>query len=178
LLVRDPVITTSSPEETREVARSLASLLEPGDVVLLAGQLGVGKTEFAKGIAEGLDVEERVVSPTFTLAREYRGRLRLLHVDLYRLDREQEVLDLGLEDLAESPFSGDAAVTVIEWGDVAAGLLPADHLEVVIQLLDELPVEELDESADNVRELSVEPRGPSWAGRAVALAALFDEDAT
>ena len=150
-------LVTHGAEETRAIGSALAMLLEAGDIVLLAGPLGAGKTELTKGIAEGLGVEETVVSPTFTLAREYRGRLRLLHVDVYRLDREQEVLDLGLEDVP------DDAVTVVEWGDVAAGLLPADHLEVRLEPSDD---------QDETRTVSFLPSGPSWGSRAVALAAV------
>jgi tRNA threonylcarbamoyladenosine biosynthesis protein TsaE len=141
-------VHVTSPQETRAVACSLGALLEPGDVILLAGPLGAGKTEFAKGVAEGLGVEDRVVSPTFTLAREYQGRLRMIHVDVYRLDAEQEVLDLGLEDFPEG-------VLLVEWGDVARGLFPADHLEV------RLDPGHLDEH----RIITLTPVGPSWMAR-------------
>ena len=158
-------LVTHGPEETRAVGRTLATLLEAGDIVLLAGPLGAGKTELTKGIAEGLGIEELVVSPTFTLAREYRGRLRLLHVDVYRLDREQEVLDLGLDDLSSGDLGdGDEeAVTVVEWGDVAASLLPADHLEVRLENLS---------SSDEDRVMTFTPTGPVWGSRSVALAAV------
>src|SRR5581483_7751535 len=105
-------VTATTPAATRALGRALAELLEPGDTLLFAGALGAGKTELAKGVAEGLGVREPVVSPTFTIAREYVGRLHLVHVDVYRLDRMQEVLDLGLEDVP------DDAVTIVEWGDV------------------------------------------------------------
>jgi tRNA threonylcarbamoyladenosine biosynthesis protein TsaE len=154
-------LVTHGTAETRAVARTVATLLEPGDVVLLVGPLGAGKTEFTKGIAEGLGIEETVVSPTFMLAREYRGRLRLLHVDVYRLEREQEVLDLGLDDLSGSGV--DEAVTVVEWGDVAAALLPSDHLEVHLQA---------PEASDQDRVLTFTASGPSWSSRSVALAAV------
>jgi tRNA threonylcarbamoyladenosine biosynthesis protein TsaE len=164
---------TQSPAETRRVGRALAAVLEADDVVLLAGPLGAGKTEFTKGIAEGLGIREPVVSPTFTLAREYpvhgqlhgEGGLRLLHVDLYRLDRGQEVIDLGLDDLA-----GDDAVTVVEWGDLAAGLFPADHLEVQ---LDPVLDTDRDTDSDQDRIISFTVSGVSWHGRQVALAAAL-----
>ena len=95
-------------------------MLERGDVVLLAGDLGAGKTAFAGGSRAGLGVTEAVVSPTFTLAREYEGRLRMVHVDVYRLDTVHELLDLGLDDLAD-----DDAVTVVEWGDVVSAAFVA-----------------------------------------------------
>ncbi|MEX0664042.1 MAG: tRNA (adenosine(37)-N6)-threonylcarbamoyltransferase complex ATPase subunit type 1 TsaE [Acidimicrobiia bacterium] len=156
-------LVTHAPEETRRIGGVLAALLEPGDVVLLAGTLGAGKTEFAKGIAEGLGIEETVVSPTFTIAREYEGRLRMLHVDVYRLDHAQELLDLGLEDLAaDAGLSGLEAVTVVEWGDAVEALFPADHLLVALELGE----------AERARTLRFEASGPSWGERAATLAVV------
>ena len=146
------------PDDTRGLARQLTEVIEPGDVILLAGPLGAGKTEFAKGIAEGLDVKETVVSPTFTLTREYHGRIPMLHVDVYRLDHGQEFLDLGLDHDVDA----DEAVTVIEWGDVAEALVPNDHLLVRL---------ELDPDADpSTRIIEYEPVGTSWARRLQKLA--------
>ena len=159
-------ILARAPEQTRRVGAAIASVLEPGDVVLLAGPLGAGKTQLAKGIAEGLGVAETVVSPTFTIAREYGGRgqpgMRMLHVDVYRLDQAQEVLDLGLEDLAISATGEPDAVTVVEWGDAVVGLFPAEHLLVRLELggADE---------PDTTRTLRFEASGPSWAHRATVL---------
>jgi tRNA threonylcarbamoyladenosine biosynthesis protein TsaE len=170
---QDVVLRSRSPEETRAAGRALGAVLEPGDVVLLDGQLGAGKTVFAKGIAEGLGVDETVVSPTFTLAREYEGRLRLLHVDVYRLDHVQEFLDLGLEDLA-----ADDAVTVVEWGDAVAAELPADHLEVRLALVGGAGAADgggpdADADADEDRELVVRFAGPHWHRRAGAVRATL-----
>jgi tRNA threonylcarbamoyladenosine biosynthesis protein TsaE len=108
-----PVFVTASEEETRQVARELARTLAPGRTVLLYGPLGVGKTTFVRGLAEGLGADpEEVSSPTFTLIQEYRGgRLTLLHVDLYRL-QPGEVDELGLDELSSGPV-----VTAIEWAD-------------------------------------------------------------
>ena len=105
-------VETSSPEETRQVAERLARGLGPGDVVLLFGGLGAGKTTFVQGLARGLGVPEDyyVQSPTFALINEYPGRVPLFHVDLYRLEPE-DVYDLGLEEL-----SGQGVV-VIEWSE-------------------------------------------------------------
>lgn len=104
-------ILTASEDETSAVARELASRLEPGAVLVLRGELGAGKTAFVRGLADGFGVEpEDVSSPTFTLIQEYRGRLRLFHVDLYRLNG-LEADDLGLEELAAS------GVVAIEWGE-------------------------------------------------------------
>jgi tRNA threonylcarbamoyladenosine biosynthesis protein TsaE len=106
-------ITTNSESETAAVGRELAPTLSAGDVVLLHGDLGAGKTAFVKGLAEGLGVSrDEVSSPTFTIMQEYRGgRLPLFHVDLYRLDDPRELDDLGLEEVAE------AGVLAIEWAE-------------------------------------------------------------
>ncbi|HET9193505.1 MAG TPA: tRNA (adenosine(37)-N6)-threonylcarbamoyltransferase complex ATPase subunit type 1 TsaE [Vicinamibacterales bacterium] len=105
--------TTRSEQETAAVARALADDLRAGDVLLLSGNLGAGKTAFVRGLAEGLDIDPREVSsPTFTLVHEYRGgRLALYHVDLYRLDRAATD-DLGLDELGV-----DNGVLAIEWPD-------------------------------------------------------------
>ncbi len=161
-------IATHSVEETRAVGRRLGTVLETGDVVLLAGELGVGKTQLAKGIAEALDITEPVVSPTFAIAREYDGRIPLVHVDVYRLDRAQEVLDLGLDD------AGDDVVTVVEWGDVAGSYLPAERLEVRLEIVDALGADTatagaLEGRADD-RIITITFGGPTWHARETALA--------
>ena len=118
-------VVTRSVEETRTLGEQLGrDVLVAGDVVVLSGELGAGKTALAQGVGRGLGVEGPVVSPTFTLVREYEGRVRLCHVDVYRLDRLQEIHDLGIEEQLEE------SVTLIEWGEVAAAALPADRLEV------------------------------------------------
>jgi tRNA threonylcarbamoyladenosine biosynthesis protein TsaE len=106
-------VTTRSEAETSAAGRTLARSLSAGDVILLSGDLGAGKTAFVRGVAEGLEIDPaEITSPTFTLIQEYRGgRLPLHHVDLYRL-REAEVDDLGLDDLVDS-----GGVTAIEWYD-------------------------------------------------------------
>src|SRR5712691_6419063 len=105
-------LRTETADDTRAVGEALAGLLRPRDAALLSGELGAGKTTLVQGIARGLDVRDQVVSPTFTLVREYRGRLDVAHVDVYRLDRIQDVLDLGLEDLGDGQ-----SVLLVEWGD-------------------------------------------------------------
>ncbi len=153
-------VLTRSADETRAVGRATAGLVEAGDVIIVAGELGSGKTTFVQGLAAGVGITEPVVSPTFTIAREYAGPVRLVHVDVYRLDRAQELLDLGLEDLA------DDAVLVVEWGDVAARYLPAEHLAV---RLDPGPGDDPEQ-----RTVSLLGTGPSWAARADAVAAALD----
>ena len=102
---------TTSAEGTRAVAATLAPLLQPGDVLLLSGDLGAGKTVFTQGLAAALGVTEPVTSPTFTLAQSYQGRMRLHHLDVYRLENLGEVLDLDLPELLD-----DDAVVCVEWG--------------------------------------------------------------
>ena len=122
------MIESRSPEETHAVGVALAERLGRGDVVALTGELGAGKTCFAQGLARGLGVTGRVVSPTFVLVNEYRGRIPVHHVDAYRTESLTELLDLGLDEL----FSGDG-VTVVEWADKLLPLLPARAIHVHIE---------------------------------------------
>jgi tRNA threonylcarbamoyladenosine biosynthesis protein TsaE len=142
-------LVTHAPDETRKSAAALAELLIPGDVVSLTGELGAGKTAFVQGAARALGVEEPVISPTFVLVREYRGEMPIYHVDVYRLDRMQEVHDLGFEDLLDP-----AGVVFVEWGDAVESVLPDSHLRVEITAPDE-----------QTRRLKVSARGRSWASR-------------
>jgi tRNA threonylcarbamoyladenosine biosynthesis protein TsaE len=122
-------VHTAGPDETREVGARVASLLRPGDAVSLTGELGAGKTCFVQGAARALGVTRRITSPTFMLLRSYpEATPPVVHCDVYRLDRMQDVLDLGDEVLASD------VVTFIEWGDAVAALLPGDRLEVELRL--------------------------------------------
>lgn len=116
-------LVTSGPGQTRAVGRALGRAIRSGDVVALAGPLGAGKTQFVQGLAAGLNVpaNEPVVSPTFVLVREYVGRLKLYHIDAYRLTGPDELLALGFEEmLAES-----GSVVVVEWADRTRPAIPA-----------------------------------------------------
>ncbi len=151
------VATTASADETRALGSAVASLVGPGDVLLLGGDLGAGKTTFTQGFGLGLGVKEHVTSPTFTLVRPYEsapGRPSLLHVDVYRLDQLTEVLDLGLAEQVE-----DGAVAVVEWGIDAAPAFGPEHLEIEITLGE----------ADDARVLTLRPVGQRWQARAEAL---------
>ncbi|HEV8205807.1 MAG TPA: tRNA (adenosine(37)-N6)-threonylcarbamoyltransferase complex ATPase subunit type 1 TsaE [Acidimicrobiia bacterium] len=148
-------MVTRSTDETLELARAVAELLRPGDVVSLVGELGAGKTVFARGVARALGVTELVVSPTFTIVREYEGRVPLVHVDVYRIDAVQELHDLGFEEVVR-----DDAVTLVEWGDRIDGLLPGDRLDVRLA----------PGAADDERVVEIEGHGHSWRARAAALA--------
>ena len=152
-------VRTRSSEETFSLAARVGTILRAGDVVALAGDLGMGKTVFAKGIACALGVDEVVVSPTFTLVREYEGRVPLVHVDVYRLDHLQELHDVGFDELL-----GGRAVTVVEWGDRVSALLPVDRLDVLLTPGD----------GDDDRLVTFAPAGRSWAVRGDALATLVD----
>lgn len=122
------LVRTSSVDDTRALAVALAELLRPGDLVLLSGEMGAGKTAFTQGLGAGLGISERITSPTFTIAHTYEGgRLRLHHLDVYRLEHLHEALDIGLAEMLD-----DGAVVVIEWGDAVVGVLPADYLELRI----------------------------------------------
>ncbi len=151
----------AGPEDTRAVGEALASFLQPGDAAALTGELGAGKTTLVQGIARGLGVKTPVLSPTFTLVREYRdGRLPVYHVDVYRLERVQEVIDLGLEDAEE-----DGGVLLVEWGDVVQGLLPQSYL--LIELTSDPETE--------VRRLVLTQVGPGWAARWERLEGALEE---
>lgn len=158
-----PTMTTSA-DATRALAAAVAGLAKGGDVVLLAGELGAGKTCFTQGFGKALGVDEPITSPTFTLMRPYAGsRLRLLHADVYRLEHLQEILDLGIAELID-----DDAVAVIEWGDMAEPVLPADFLEIRITY------DETDEESDDIRRFSFRSVGASWANRSSALQRALD----
>src|SRR5262245_33717991 len=124
------IIDVADPEGTRQLGVRLGRLLFPGSVVALVGQLGAGKTQLAKAIAEGLDIANPAVvnSPTFVLIQEYDARLPIYHFDAYRLTGEGEFAELG----AHEYFAGDG-VCVVEWADKVASCLPAEHLEVRIE---------------------------------------------
>jgi len=147
---------TIGVEQTRALGAAIASLVRPGDLVLLAGDLGAGKTAFTQGFARGLGIKDRVVSPTFTLARQYDGETcKLHHLDVYRLDHLQEAVDLGIAEMIDD----DAGVTVIEWGDVVIPTLPADFLEIRIAFGFD----------DDERLFSLHPVGTRWSARRHAL---------
>ncbi len=137
------------PDEMHRFGVRLGRLLGAGDLVLLTGPLGAGKTTLTQGIGEGLGVRGAVTSPTFVIARVHRGgRLPLVHVDAYRLGGAADVDDLDLDvTVAES-------VTVVEWGQGLVEQLAVEHLEV-----------RLDRRDDDVRTVELVPHGPSWESR-------------
>lgn len=148
-------LRTATPDATAALGAALAPLLEPGDVVSLAGPLGAGKTRLVQGLAEGLGVAERVTSPTFVLARRHRGRLPLLHCDAYRLERTGDLATLDDDVLAPD------VVTCVEWGDAVAAALPASRLDVTL-------TPAIDGDAATIvapRAVVLEGHGPAWERR-------------
>jgi tRNA threonylcarbamoyladenosine biosynthesis protein TsaE len=157
------VLETRTADDTRAAGAALAPFLRPRDVVVLTGELGAGKTTFVQGVAAGLGATEHVASPTFTLVREYvSGRVPLVHVDLYRLDREQDVIDLALDELEDGE-----RVLLVEWGDPVAELLADDRLRIELVGIDPT-------GADETRRITVEPSGDTWAERRAEIAAAFE----
>jgi tRNA threonylcarbamoyladenosine biosynthesis protein TsaE len=126
-------ITTRTPEETVEIGRALGKFAMPGDIYLLVGQLGAGKTCLTGGIAHGLDIDEYALSPTFVIMREMQGRLPLYHMDFYRLDNIPEISDLGLDD-----YLYGRGVCVIEWAEKGMAVMPDDHLLIKIDYVSDM----------------------------------------
>lgn len=149
------VAATTTVGATQDLGAAIAELARPGDIVLLAGELGAGKTALVQGFGRGLGITERITSPTFMLARQHSGgRLTLHHLDVYRLEQMQEVFDLGLPEVLD-----EGGVTVIEWGDAIAPALPADYLELRLRFGE----------GDDDRIIEVHPVGPGWNARTRAL---------
>jgi tRNA threonylcarbamoyladenosine biosynthesis protein TsaE len=144
---REHVLPT--PEDTQALGRALAAVLQPGDLVVLVGPLGAGKTALTQGIGAGLGVREPVTSPTFVISRVHRGgRVPLVHVDAYRLGSMADVDDLDLD------ASTEESVTVVEWGQGLVEQLADERLEV-----------RLDRRDDDVRTAQLVPYGAGWQQR-------------
>jgi tRNA threonylcarbamoyladenosine biosynthesis protein TsaE len=144
-------LRSDSPASTFAIAASLAGLARRADLIVLAGEMGVGKTAFVKGFGRAIGVNEPITSPTYTLVHSYpAGRITLHHADIYRLSTHHEVSDLAFAELLESD-----GIVIVEWGDVVAGTL-GEHLLVRIEF------EEADEDA---RDIVITATGRSWAAR-------------
>ena len=141
-------LRSDGPDRTRAIGEELAGSLVDGDLLVLTGDLGAGKTCFAQGLGKGLGIDERITSPTFTLANRYRGRLTLHHLDVYRLESEADAADLAIEELLEE------GVTVIEWGDRIAGILPDRRFTITLRY-PEVTAVEPDPDPDR-REIAIE----------------------
>jgi tRNA threonylcarbamoyladenosine biosynthesis protein TsaE len=140
------VLHTRTPAETKRIGARLGRLLEPGDVLLLQGELGSGKTVFAQGLGQGLKVREPVKSSSYVLLNEYHGRLTMYHADLYRLNDRSEVAELALEETAAP------GVLAVEWPERAWAELPPEHLLV-----------QIDEERARERKLTLTARGERYA---------------
>lgn len=136
--------TTQTTEETIRLAEELATLLRPGDVVTLEGDLGAGKTTFTKGIGSGLGVRRMINSPTFTIVKEYMGELPLYHMDVYRLEDSSE--DIGFDEYFNGP-----GISVVEWASFIEEYLPDERLDIRLQMKDE-----------HTRVITFYPRGTSF----------------
>jgi tRNA threonylcarbamoyladenosine biosynthesis protein TsaE len=154
-------LTVPNAQDMKALGEAIGSMLEPGDVVSLTGDLGAGKTTLVQGAALGLGVtDQQVLSPTFTLIREYRGKHPVYHLDVYRLERIQDVIDLGFEEVLDPD-----GVTFVEWGDAIEGLLPESYLEVELWTRVE----------DEGRMVVLSAPGDSWAPRWERLEALTQQ---
>ena len=151
-------LRTRGPDDTRALAAAAAPWLRSGDVVALTGELGAGKTCFVQGAAAALGVQTPVTSPTFTLVRTYPAAVPVVHLDVYRLDRLQDVLELGEDEVMAAD-----AITFIEWGDAITPLLPRDHLTVELLLGDD----------DDERRLLMTAAG-TWVQRLAEAAPALD----
>lgn len=140
-------LASDSPEETQRLGKQLGKLAQPGDVFLLVGGLGAGKTCLTQGIAWGLGIAGYAASPSFVLVNQYRGRLPLYHIDLFRLDTIEEVADLGLDD-----YLYGNGICVVEWADKAAVLLPTENLTIEMSFL-----------SDTSRRIALLPNGVRYA---------------
>jgi len=139
-------LITHSPEQTRQLGRVIGELAAPGDVFLLSGDLGAGKTCLTQGIAWGLNIDEYTLSPSFVIMRELYGRMPLYHMDLYRLDHIEEIEDLGLDEY----FYGKG-ISVVEWAEKGQGILPPEHMLIKVSHLSE-----------NEREFTITPFGEHY----------------
>jgi tRNA threonylcarbamoyladenosine biosynthesis protein TsaE len=141
-------LTSRSPSHTQLIGRRIGKLARSGDVFLLMGNLGTGKTCLIQGVAYGLGVRERPASPSFVIVREYHGRLTLYHIDLYRLDQAEAIAKLGLEEYLYSN-----GVCAVEWAEKAIGVFPQESLLVTLEYVFDCVTE---------RVISFEPRGERY----------------
>ena len=139
-------LISHSPEQTQRIGVRIGELALPGDIFLLVGRLGTGKTCLTQGIAWGLNIKEHALSPSFVIMRELYGRLPLYHIDLFRLDHVEEIEELGLDD-----YLYGKGVCVVEWAEKGLSVLPTEHLLIQIDYL-----------SDTERSFRLEPRGKRY----------------
>jgi len=139
-------LVSHSPEQTQKIGVRIGELATPGDIFLLVGGLGTGKTCLTQGIAWGLNIREYALSPSFVVVRELYGRLPLYHIDLYRLDHIEEIIELGLDD-----YLYGGGVCVVEWAEKGLSVLPIEHLLIEISYL-----------SDTERSFQLKPSGQRY----------------
>lgn len=135
--------TVTTVDETYKIGESIGSLVNSGDIICLIGDLGTGKTHLTKGIAKGLNIEDNITSPTFTIVNEYTGRLKLYHFDVYRVNDPDEIAAIGFDEYIFSD-----GVSVIEWANYIEELIPPNKLTITIEKLPKL--------GDNYRKINIE----------------------
>jgi len=153
-------LITQSPGQTQKLGFYIGQLAKGNEVFLLRGNLGAGKTCLIQGIAFGLGVKEYTSSPSFMIAREYHGRCKMYHLDLYRLDKIQEIVDLGIEEY----FDHDA-VCAIEWAEKGQSVLPHDNLAINLQYI-----------IENQRKITFKPHGHNYNELIQHLKKMLDSD--
>ncbi len=139
-------LISHSPEQTQRLGMRIGELALPGDILLLVGALGTGKTCLTQGIAWGLGIKEYALSPSFVIVRELYGRLPLYHIDLYRLNQIEEIEELGLDD-----YLYGSGVCVVEWAEKGLSVLPTEHLLIQISYL-----------SDSERSFQLKPSGKRY----------------
>ena len=135
--------TVTTVDETYKIGESIGSLVNSGDIICLIGDLGTGKTHLTKGIAKGLNIEDNITSPTFTIVNEYTGRLKLYHFDVYRVNDPDEIAAIGFDEYIFSD-----GVSIIEWANYIEELIPPSKLTITIEKLPKL--------GDNYRKINIE----------------------
>ena len=154
------IVVTRDAAATRALGAALATVARPGDLISLVGELGAGKTQFAKGFGAGLGITDTIVSPSFVLMAEYRGRLPLFHVDLYRLADAAEALAGGLIDDRQAE-----GVTLVEWAERLADALPAERLDILI-----------DGAGDDPRRIKLRPGNAGYVRYLEAIPATTEAE--
>lgn len=139
----------NSAEQTISLGEKLGRLVNPGDIICIEGDLGTGKTQFTKGLARGLNVEDYITSPTFTIVNEYLGRLKLYHFDVYRVNDPDEIEAIGFDE-----YIFGEGVSVIEWANYIRGLIPNEYIEIIIEKQPAL--------GENYRKLTINNYGDKY----------------
>lgn len=142
-------IIVDSLEDTMNIGRKLGTLVNPGDIICITGDLGTGKTHFTKGIAKGLSIDSPITSPTFTIVNEYEGRLKLYHFDVYRVNEPDEIEAIGFDEYIFSD-----AVSVIEWANYIEELIPEERIWVEMRKVPDLGI--------NFRKITIQYYGDRY----------------